>query len=92
MIFLVGLCPSRKAPSTGESVRELSDWNFVTTSPEVVQARRRRPFAWELRCTNLQLRPGFQQPRRVYGDYSLAALDRFISTKFSISAFSRVFD
>ena len=28
-------------------------------------------------------------PGRVYGDYSLAALGRFISTKFSISAFSR---
>ena len=77
---------------TGESVRELSNWNFVTTSAGVVQARRRRPFAWEQRCTNLQLRPRIQQPRRVYGDYSLAALDKFISTKFSISAFSRVCD
>ena len=45
--------------SNRQSVRELSDWNFVTTSPEVVQSRRRRPFTWELRCTNLQLRPGF---------------------------------
>ena len=77
---------------TGESVRELSDWNFVTTSPEVVQARRRRPFAWEQRCTNLQLRRRFSSLAGYYGDYSLAALDRFISTKFSISAFSRVCD
>src|SRR6516164_3719602 len=46
---------------TGESVRELSDWNSVATLPEVVQARRRRPFACELRDTDLQLRPTFQQ-------------------------------
>ena len=59
---------------TGESVRELSDWNFVTTSPEVVQARRRRPFALELRCTNLQLRRIFSSLAGYYGDYSLAAL------------------
>jgi hypothetical protein len=46
---------------TGESARELSDWNSVATLPEVVQARRRRPFACELRDTDLQLRPTFQQ-------------------------------
>jgi hypothetical protein len=46
---------------TGESVRELSDWNSVATLPEVVQARRRRPFTCELRDTDLQLRPTFQQ-------------------------------
>ena len=60
---------------TGKSVRELSDWNFVTTSPEVVQARRRRPFALELRCTNLQLRRIFSSLAGYYGDYSLAALE-----------------
>ena len=47
----------------------------MTTSPEVVQARRRRPFAWELRCTNLQLRRRFSSLAGYYGDYSLAALD-----------------
>ena len=46
----------------------------MTTSPEVVQARRRRPFALELRCTNLQLRRRFSSLARYYGDYSLAAL------------------
>ena len=46
---------------TGESVRELSDWNSLATLPEVVQARRRRPFACGLRDTDLQLRPTFQQ-------------------------------
>ena len=33
----------------------------MATLPEVVQARRRRPFACELRDTDLQLRPTFQQ-------------------------------
>jgi hypothetical protein len=33
-----------------------------------------RPFAWELRCTNLQLRRRFSSPAGYYGDYSLAAL------------------
>jgi hypothetical protein len=46
---------------TGESVRGLSDWNFVTTAPEVGQAWRRRPFARELRDMDLQARPRFQQ-------------------------------
>jgi hypothetical protein len=46
---------------TGESVRALSDWNCVTTSPEVSASRRRRRFACELRNTDLQLRPRFQQ-------------------------------
>ena len=73
---------------TGESVRELSDWNFVTTSPEVVQARRRRPFAWELRCTNLQLRRKFSSLAGYYGDYSLAALGNS-SRRNSASAPSR---
>src|SRR6516225_6203076 len=62
-------CPARVAETgligwacrirTGESVRELSDWNSVATLPEVVQARRRRPFASELRDTDF--RPTFQQ-------------------------------
>jgi hypothetical protein len=38
-----------------------SDWNSVTTSPEVAQAGQRRPFACELRNTDLQLWPGFQR-------------------------------
>jgi hypothetical protein len=46
---------------TGESVGELSDWNSVVTLPEVVQARRRRPLACELRYTDLQLRPRFSR-------------------------------
>lgn len=46
---------------TGESVRELCDWNSLATLPEVVQVRRRRPFACGLRDTDLQLRPTFQQ-------------------------------
>jgi len=46
---------------TRESVRELFDWNSLATLPEVVQVRRRRPFACGLRDTDLQLRPTFQQ-------------------------------
>ena len=38
---------------TGESVRELSDWNRVTTSPERAQAWRRRPFVCKLRDNGL---------------------------------------
>ena len=34
---------------TGESVRELSDWNRVTTWPERAQAWRRSPFVCKLR-------------------------------------------
>jgi hypothetical protein len=40
---------------TGESVRELFDWNSVTTSRAVGAGRRRRPFAFQLRHTDLQL-------------------------------------
>ena len=36
------------------------------------------------------LRRQWSRPAGYYGDYSLAALDRFISTKFSISALSSV--
>jgi hypothetical protein len=46
---------------TGESVRELSDWNSVTTSPGVGASPRRRPFAGELHDTGLQLQPRFHQ-------------------------------
>ena len=46
---------------TGKSVRELSDWNCVTTSPEAAQARQRRPFAYELRDTQQRAAP--PQPR-----------------------------
>src|SRR5437868_11528510 len=42
---------------TGESVRALSDWNCVMTSPEAGASVRRRPFACELRHRDLQLRP-----------------------------------
>jgi hypothetical protein len=45
---------------TGESVRELSGWNSVTTSPEVGQAWRQRTFACKLHDSDLQLRR-FQQ-------------------------------
>ena len=43
----------------------------MATLPEVVQARRRRPFTWELRCANLQLRRRFSSLAGYYGDYSL---------------------
>ena len=46
---------------TGESLREQSDWNSVTTSPGVGASPRRRPFAGELRDTGLQLQPRFHQ-------------------------------
>jgi hypothetical protein len=39
---------------TGESVRELSDWNFVTTLPESAQAGRRRPFGCGLHVAALE--------------------------------------
>jgi putative tryptophan/tyrosine transport system substrate-binding protein len=46
---------------TAESVRELSNCSCVITSPEAGATRPRRPFAGELRDTDLQFRPGFQQ-------------------------------
>jgi hypothetical protein len=46
---------------TGESVRELSDWNSVTTSPELGASRVAETLPYELRDTDLQLRPIFQQ-------------------------------
>jgi hypothetical protein len=36
---------------TGESVRALSDWNGVTTSPDIGQVRRQRRFECKLRDT-----------------------------------------
>src|SRR2546430_8042114 len=47
---------------TGESVRALSDWNSVTTSPKVGASPRRRAFACELRDTD------FAAPAKISGD------------------------
>ena len=38
---------------TAESVRELSDWNRLTASPERAQAWRQRPFVCKLRDNGL---------------------------------------
>jgi hypothetical protein len=46
---------------TGESVRELCDWNCLATSAEVGARPPARPFACELRDTDLQLRPRIQR-------------------------------
>ena len=57
---------------TGKSVRALSDWNSVTTSPEVGASPVAETFACELRDTDLQLRPRFQQTSAAAGS-SIAA-------------------
>src|SRR5262245_35692422 len=46
---------------TGESVRELSNWNSLTTWLRSAQARRRRPFACELRATDCNSGPDFSR-------------------------------
>jgi len=45
---------------TGESAREPSDWICLATSPQVARAGRRRPFAFQLNGTDLQLVPSFR--------------------------------
>jgi hypothetical protein len=47
--------------ATGESVRELSNWNSLTTWLRSAQARRRRPFACELRATDCNSGPDFSR-------------------------------
>jgi hypothetical protein len=46
---------------TGESVRQLPDWNYVTTSFEVGASGAAETFAVELRGADLQLQPRCQQ-------------------------------
>ena len=54
---------------TGESVCELCDWICVTTSPEMGQARRWRPFACKLRDKPIwPLRLGSVFRRALVGD------------------------
>jgi len=46
---------------TGESVRELSNWNSLTTSPEVGANRAAETLRFQLQWTDLQVEPRLQQ-------------------------------